>query len=71
MSDIFNEQKGWIQKYITSIGTFQVVFMDIIPETAPKHLTSETNFSNYLLAVDAYSKIPKLYFANVLRLVWC
>ena len=54
MSDIFNEQKGWIQKYITSIGTFQVVFMDIIPETAPKHLTSETNFSNYLLAVDAY-----------------
>ena len=35
--------------------------MDIIPSTAPKNLTSDTNFSNYLLIVDAYSKIPKLY----------
>ena len=37
------------------------VFMDIIPSTAPKSLTSDTTFSNYLLIVDAYSKIPKLY----------
>ena len=35
--------------------------MDIIPSTAPKSLTSDTNFSNYLLIVDSYSKIPKLY----------
>ena len=35
--------------------------MDIIPATSPKSLTSETNFSNYHLIVDAYSKIPKLY----------
>ena len=35
--------------------------MDIIPSTAPKSLTSDTTFSNYLLIVDAYSKIPKLY----------
>ena len=35
--------------------------MDIIPFTAPKFLTSETYFSNYLLIVDAYSKTPKLY----------
>ena len=35
--------------------------MDIIPSTAPKSLTSDTIFSNYLLIVDAYSKIPKLY----------
>ena len=35
--------------------------MDIIPETPPKILTSETTFSNYLSIVDAYSKIPKLY----------
>ena len=35
--------------------------MDIIPSTAPKSLTSDTNFSNYLLIVDAYPKIPKLY----------
>ena len=37
------------------------VFMDIVPLTAPKSLTSDTTFSNYLLIVDAYSKIPKLY----------
>ena len=30
------------------------VFMDIIPETAPKRLTSDTTFSNYFLIVDAY-----------------
>ena len=35
--------------------------MDIIPLTAPKSLTSDTTFSNYLLFVDAYSNIPKLY----------
>ena len=35
--------------------------MDIIPSTAPKILTSDTTFSNYLLFVDAYSKITKLY----------
>ena len=35
--------------------------MDIIPSTASKILTSNTNFSNYLLIVDAYSKISKLY----------
>ena len=35
--------------------------MDIIPSTAPKSLTSDTIFSNYLLIVDAYSDIPKLY----------
>ena len=28
---------------------------------AHKSLTSDTTFSNYLLIVDAYSKIPKLY----------
>ena len=35
--------------------------MDIFPSTAPKRLTSETTFSNYLLIVVAYSKIPKKY----------
>ena len=35
--------------------------MDIIPSTAPKSLTSDTNVSNYILIFDAYSKIPKLY----------
>ena len=36
-------------------------FMDIIPSTAPKSLTNDTNFQNYLLIVDAYYKMPKLY----------
>ena len=40
---------------------FKLVFMDIVPSTTPKPLTSDTTFSNYLLIVDAYSKIPKLY----------
>ena len=35
--------------------------MDIIPSTAPKSVTSDTTFSDYLLIFDAYSKIPKLY----------
>ena len=40
---------------------FKWVFMDIVPSTAPKSLTSDTTFSNYLLIVDAYYNIPKLY----------
>ena len=35
--------------------------MDIIPSTASKSLTIDTTFSNYILIVDAYSKIPKIY----------
>ena len=34
--------------------------MDVIPSTAPKSLTNDTNFKNYLLIVDDYSKITKL-----------
>ena len=40
---------------------FKWVFMDIIPSTAPKSLTSGATFSNYLLIVDAYSRIQKLH----------
>ena len=40
---------------------FKWIFMDIIPSTATKSLTSDTTLSNYLLIVDAYSNIPKLY----------
>ena len=29
-------------------------FMDIIPATAPKCLTSETTLSNYLIIADVY-----------------
>ena len=40
---------------------FMWVFMDIIPSTATTRLTSDTNFSNYHLMVDAYPKIPNIY----------
>ena len=40
--------------------------MDIIPATAPTFLTSDTTFSNYLLIVYAYSKIPKLYGMDII-----
>ena len=40
---------------------FKWVFMDIIPSTAPQSLTKDTTFSNYLLTVDTYYNIPKLY----------
>ena len=35
--------------------------MDTILSTAPKSLTSDTNFSNYILIFDVYSKIKKRY----------
>ena len=37
---------------------FKWVFMDVIPSIAPKSLTNDPNFKNYLLIVDAYYKIP-------------
>ena len=40
---------------------FKWYFMDIIPSTAPSFLTNKTTFSNYILIVDAYYKISKLY----------
>ena len=40
---------------------FKWVFMDIVPTISFKSLTKGTIFSNYLLFVDAYSKIPNLF----------
>ena len=40
---------------------FKLGFMDIIPEASPKSLTSKNIFYNYLLIIDAYSKISKHY----------
>ena len=37
------------------------IFTDIIPTKSLKRLTDETTFSHFLLIVDTYSKIPKLY----------
>ena len=35
--------------------------MDTIPPIEPIVLTSDNNFTNYILIVDAYLKITKLY----------
>ena len=40
---------------------FKWVFMDIIPDLSSKILTKDTNFSNYVLILGAYSKPPRLY----------
>ena len=40
---------------------FKWVLMGIITAISSKSLTKYTTFSNYLLIVDAYSKIPKIY----------
>ena len=42
------------------------VLIDITPSTAPKRFTSDTTFSNDLLSVDAYFKIPKLYGMEII-----
>ena len=41
-------------------SSFKRFFIDIIPSTALKSLTSDTTSSNYLLIVDAYSEISKI-----------
>ena len=46
---------------LNSKAPVKCFFMDIVQSTAPKSLTSDTTFSNYLLIVYAYSNIPKLY----------
>ena len=61
MSYFFNEQKARSKNPLKTKAHLKRGFMDIIPETAPKSLTSETTFSNYILIVDAYYKITKLY----------
>ena len=61
MSDISNELKARSKNPLKPKAPFKWDFMDIIPEIAPKRLTSEITFSIYILLVGAYSKIPKLY----------
>ena len=61
ISDFFNEKKARSKIPLKPKAPFKWVFIDIIPSTSTKSLTSDTTFSNYLLIVDAYSNIPKLY----------
>ena len=46
---------------LNSKAPFKWFLRDIVPSTSPKSLNSDTTCSNYILIVDAYSKIPKLY----------
>ena len=61
MSNFFNEKKARSKIPLKPKAPFKWVFMDTFTSTAPKILTSDTTFSNYLLIVDAYYNIPKLY----------
>ena len=61
MSYIFNKKKARFKNPLKPKAPFKWVFMGIIPATAPKSLTSKTNFSNHLIVVDAQSKISTLY----------
>ena len=54
-------KKAWYIIPLKPKAPFKWVFMDIIPSTASKSLTSDTTFSNYILIVDAFFKIPKIY----------
>ena len=47
--------------------SFMWFFMDIIPSTSPKSLTTEKCFSNYLLIIDAHTKIQKLYGTDKIK----
>ena len=49
------------KKRLKPKASFKWVFINIIPGAAPKVLTRETTFSNYLWIFDAYSKVPILY----------
>ena len=60
MSDIFNEKKAGSKNPLKPNEPFKWVFMEIIPATAPRHLTNKTTFSNDILIVDAYQPPPKL-----------
>ena len=49
-------KKARSKNSLSTKAPFKWVFMDIIPSTAPKSLTSD-----YLLILDAYSKTIKRY----------
>ena len=67
MSGIFNEKKSRSKRLLKPKESFEWYFIDIIPETTPKHFTSETTFSNYLLIVDVYLNTPKIYGMDIIN----
>ena len=61
MLDLLHEKKARSKNPLNPKPPNKWVFMDMIPSIAPKRLTGDTIFSNYLLIFEAYYKIPKLY----------
>ena len=61
-SQIFSmKKKSRSKNPLRPRANFRWVFMNSIPATALKRLTSKTTFSKYILIFAAYSKIPRLY----------
>ena len=52
MSNFFKKKRARSKLLLKPKAPFRWVFMDIVPSTAPKNLTSDTTFSSYLLTVD-------------------
>ena len=61
MSDIHNRSKARSKTHLKFKTPFKWVFMGIISDTYSKILTKYTTSANYVLIVDACSKILKLY----------
>ena len=59
--DFFHVKKARSKNPLKPKAPFKWVLTEIIPSTEPNFLTSDTKVSNYLLNVDAYSKILKPY----------
>ena len=59
---IFTINKNYISKKPLNLKIpSKWAFMDIVPAIYSKSLTKDTTFSKYILIVNAYHKIPKLY----------
>ena len=61
MSDVYNEKKGYVQKSIKAKGTFHVNLFMYYSSNSTKKLDKLGQLSNYILFVDSYLKVPKLY----------
>ena len=59
-------KKARSKTLLKSKEPFKWVFMDNIPEMYPNFLTTETTFSDYVLIVNACSKIPKHYGTEII-----
>ena len=54
-------KKSRSKQPLDPVGPLKWVFMDIIPSPHSKSIDKEACFANYLLVVDAYSRVPRLF----------